>query len=208
MLLNNRPFEHFIENIKIPQLSPSRERLLQQLAFYISEKERSGKIAQLNFICTHNSRRSQFAQVWAFVFSRYLKLPIQVFSGGTEATSVHSNVINTLLRTGFKVVKGEGVNNPHYNLIINDQEEIELWSKTFEDSSNPNTGFAAIMVCSDADEACPFVPGSETRIALPFSDPKVADDTAAMEETYLKSCTEIAEQLLYAFKLALELINK
>lgn len=208
MLLNNRPFEHFIENIKNPQLSPSRERPLQQLAIYINEKTRSGKFAQLNFICTHNSRRSQFAQVWAFVLSRYLKLPIQVFSGGTEATAVHSNVINTLLRTGFKVVKGEGLNNPHYNLILDQQEELELWSKTFEDSSNPNTEFAAIMVCSDADEACPFVPGCETRIELPFSDPKVADNTAAMEETYLKSSTEIAEQLFFAFKLALELIDK
>ena len=57
------------------------------------------------------------------------------------------------------------------------------------------------MVCSDADETCPFVPGCETRIALPFTDPKVSDNTATMEATYLKSSTEIAEQLFLLLSL-------
>lgn len=208
MLLNNLPLVQFIENIKNPDLSPSREKLLQQLALYMSEKLKSGKIPQLNFICTHNSRRSQFAQVWAFVFGQYLNLPIEVYSGGTETTAVHPNVINTLNKIGFEISQDDSLNNPHYTLILDQMQHLKLWSKTFEDASSPNSGFAAIMVCSDADEACPFVPGCETRIALPFSDPKVSDDTATMEATYLKSSTEIAEQLFFAFKLAKESINR
>ena len=55
-------------------------------------------------------------------------------------------------------------------------ESIEF-SKVYSDRSNPQTGFAALMVCDEANAACPVVSGAELRLPMPFADPKAADDT-------------------------------
>jgi arsenate reductase len=36
------------------------------------------------------------------------------------------------------------------------------FSKTYDDSFNPQSAFAAILTCSQADGACPFIAGAET----------------------------------------------
>ncbi|MCB0675106.1 MAG: protein-tyrosine-phosphatase, partial [Saprospiraceae bacterium] len=54
------------EEAVIPE---ERRRVLGDLAAYLSEKMKKKKTIPLVFICTHNSRRSQFAQVWASVMA-------------------------------------------------------------------------------------------------------------------------------------------
>ena len=48
------------------------------------------------------------------------------------------------------------------------------------------------MVCNDADQKCPTVPGATDRFAIPFVDPKVSDGTEAEAATYDERCAQIA----------------
>jgi len=49
------------------QININEDRLavLKSLIDYIQSKIDQGQEINLNFICTHNSRRSQFSQIWA-----------------------------------------------------------------------------------------------------------------------------------------------
>ena len=78
---------------------------------------------------------------------------------------------------------------------------MQAFSKTWQDETNPDEVFAAVMTCSQADEACPFVRGAALRVALPYEDPKVADDTPAETERYDERARQIATEMLYLFRL-------
>jgi hypothetical protein len=41
-----------------------------------------------------------------------------------------------------------------------------------------HAGLAALMVCGEADVACPFVKGSSLRVSMPYIDPKTHDNGA------------------------------
>ena len=58
------------------------------------------------------------------------------------------------------------------------------------------------MVCSDADEACPFVPGAELRLSMPYDDPKAFDGTPMEEAKYDERSRQIAREMFFAFKYA------
>jgi arsenate reductase (thioredoxin) len=79
---------------------------------------------------------------------------------------------------------------------------VQLWSKTFDDPANPAAGFGAVMTCSDADENCPFVPGTDLRLAITYDDPKNFDGTPREEEMYRERAVQIGRELLYAFSTA------
>jgi len=53
-------------------------------------------------------------------------------------------------------------------------EAVEF-SKRYDDASNPQKDFAAVMVCSEADASCPFVKGANLRVSMPYLDPKIYD---------------------------------
>ena len=55
------------------------------------------------------------------------------------------------------------------------------------------------MTCTHADENCPFIPGAEKRISLPFEDPKAFDDTSEEAEQYDKRSLQIATEMKYVF---------
>jgi arsenate reductase len=73
------------------------------------------------------------------------------------------------------------------------------FSKLYNDATNPQDRFIAVMVCGHADENCPFIPNAEKRFALTFDDPKVADDTPEEAATYDAKIIEIGTQLFYLF---------
>src|SRR5690349_18335629 len=86
------------------QIPEERKLLLENLARYISVNLSRHSPVNLVYICTHNSRRSHFGQVWAKVASEFYGIPdVQTYSGGTEATSFNRNAVNTLMRIGFHV---------------------------------------------------------------------------------------------------------
>lgn len=155
--------------------------------------------AELLFVCTHNSRRSQFAQVWAQFFAQANGLSnISCFSGGTETTAVYSSTIAAISRAGLAhkvILEGE---NPHYSLgLAEDMNGITLFSKVYDDASNPQSGFTAIMTCSEADDACPSIPGALIRVPLTYEDPKHSDGSPEEDETYDETCLIIASEMYY-----------
>lgn len=180
-------------------ISENRKAELEVLTQFIQEKKDKNLPVLLNFICTHNSRRSQFSQVWSQVASDYYRIPAQSYSGGVEETAVNERAVASLERFGFKVTKN-GEDNPKYQVQWNvNSEPLVLFSKMYDDSINPSSDFAAIMTCSHADENCPFVAGCEKRIPIRYEDPKNFDDTPLESALYDYRSFEIATELFYIF---------
>ena len=172
----------------IPQ---ERKELLQEVAEYIGSELRQNDSVKLNFICTHNSRRSHLSQIWTQTAAAHYGIGgVQTFSGGTEATAFNPRAVAAVERAGFHV-KNPGGDNPKYKVkYAEDSEPMTCFSKTFDDPSNPSQDFAAIMTCSDADENCPFVPGTSFRKAVTYRDPKESDGTDQEKETYDERCLQ------------------
>lgn len=182
-------------------IPPQRKELLQKIASYIVTKQKENKPVNLVYICTHNSRRSHYGQVWAKVASEYYDVKnVNTFSGGTEATAFNINAINALRRVGFDIKPMSIEKNPVY-LVLYDEKEppIRCFSKVYDDPKNPQKEFAAIMTCSDAEENCPFIPGVEVRIGTTYDDPKAFDGTSLQDEKYDERCKQIALETLYVF---------
>ncbi len=183
----------------IDNIPESRKEILDELSVYISEKSKLGEEIKLNFICTHNSRRSHMAQLWAQVAASYYEIGnVHTFSGGTEATAFNPNAVAAMERAGFQIVKGVGGTNPKYQVSFSRMGPgMVVYSKKYDDVINPSTGFAAIMTCSEADEACPIVRGAANRIPLHYEDPKLFDGTDQQEAKYDERCRQIAIEMLY-----------
>lgn len=174
---------------------------LQKLAEWIAGRHKKGVVANLNFICTHNSRRSQFAQTLCHVVQKWMNVTyVNSYSGGTEVTACNERTIKTLERIGLNI-HSEGDNNPIYTISDNQLDiNIQLWSKQYDNEVNPREGFAAIMTCDHADENCPFIPGAEIRIPLTYVDPKYSDDTDEESAAYDHTCKIIATDKIRLFR--------
>jgi len=184
---------------KIPQ---ERKLILNEIRSYVAQSIVQKDNCQLLFVCTHNSRRSQLAQVWAKIASEYFGVKqelLQTYSGGTEVTACNERTIKALSRVGFSVVSDGSATNPRYTLNTMNNASLQLFSKKYNSESNPTKGFAAVMVCSQADETCPFINGCEKRISLGYVDPKRSDGTADEAATYDETSKEIAREMLYVF---------
>jgi protein-tyrosine-phosphatase len=182
-------------------ISVERKIQLNEIAEYISGKVRESEPVNLTFICTHNSRRSQMSQLWAQTAALHYRIPgIRCFSGGTEATAIHPAAVTALKKAGFQIDPDGIGSNPVYRVTYaNGIEPVELFSKKFSDQVNPQGGFLAIMTCSDADEACPIVPGAAARFSIPYEDPKVADNKPEEALRYDERCQQIATEMVYLF---------
>jgi protein-tyrosine phosphatase/arsenate reductase len=181
-----------------------RKEILAKISTYIQSKIAQKEPIQLMYVCTHNSRRSHFGQIWAAVAANYYSIPnLSTFSGGTEATTLHPNAIQALQTTGFDISTAEETTNPHYSVRFGDGDEAQTtcFSKVYDATSNPTTNFAAIMNCSDAETNCPFIPGVELRISTTYDDPKAFDHTPEQAAKYLERSNQIAVECLYVFSL-------
>jgi arsenate reductase (thioredoxin) len=179
-------------------IASDRKVELKEVADFISEKLKGNGSVKLNFICTHNSRRSHLAQIWTQTAAAYYGLDgVETFSGGTEATAFNPRAVAAIERAGFQV-KNPGGENPAYEVQYSEHiTPMKCFSKTFDDPANPDQQFAAIMTCSDADENCPFVPGTSFRKPVTYGDPKESDGTDAEEKTYDERCRQIAREMLF-----------
>lgn len=178
-----------------------RKILLNSFASYIQIKLSEDTPIALNFICTHNSRRSHISQIWMAAFAHFFGMDqIVTYSGGTEATAFNPRAVAAMERAGFQIANPGG-ENPHYMVSFAEHVPgIECFSKTYDDPFNPAKGFAAIMTCSHADENCPFIPGASFRLALTYEDPKISDNTPQETEHYDERVRQIGRELFYAMK--------
>lgn len=181
---------------KIP-VPTHRKVVLEEVAAYVREKLASGQTPRLNFICTHNSRRSQFSQIWAQTAAAYFGIEVDCFSGGVELTAFNERAVASLIRSGF-TIEQEGVNNPKYRVsFAANSPSILAYSKLIDETPSP---FAAVMTCADADENCPFIPAAEKRIPLRYEDPKAFDDTPQEVEKYDERSLQIASEMYSIFQ--------
>ncbi len=110
-----------------------------------------GDRSRVLFLCTHNSARSQMAEG----LLRHLAGDhFEAMSAGTEATHVRPLAIRAMKEIGID---------------ISGQE-----SKTLERYLEEPLDHV-ITVCDDANEACPFFPGAQSRLHWSFEDPSTAE---------------------------------
>lgn len=197
-------FQNLSKTIEIiSQISVSEERKvgIQPLVEYIQKKVNSNEVIRLNFICTHNSRRSHLSQIWAQTMAFHFGIKsIFCYSGGTEATAMFSKVGEILANQGFEIQQLSEAENPVYAIKYSENEApIIAFSKTYFDDFNPKTNFGAIMTCNSADEGCPMVFGAEARFPIKYEDPKAFDGTAEMNEKYTERSLQIASEMYYVF---------
>lgn len=187
-----------LQNLKI---STERKVELQLLINFVQTKVSARENINLNFICTHNSRRSHLSQVWAQTAAHYFNIRnVFCYSGGTEATAMFPMAAKTLANAGFQIVKLSEENNPVYSIKYAENEHpIVGFSKTYDNQFNPQSEFAAIMTCNNADVGCPFIPGAEKRIPIKYDDPKAFDNTPQQAEKYQERSNQIASEMLYVF---------
>lgn len=193
--------EQVIKGLNPQTISTERKAILQPLTEFIQSKVSNQQDIRINFICTHNSRRSHLSQVWAQTLAYHFNIKnVFCYSGGTESTALFPIVAETLRNSGFQIKTISKSENPVYSIKYTyNQHPIIGFSKRLDDDFNPKSEFVAIMTCDSANEACPFVPGAEKRIPITFEDPKAFDNTPQQAEKYNERSLQIATELFYVF---------
>ena len=182
------------------RISLERKFLLEKIATFIQGKKDADLPIQLVYVCTHNSRRSHFGQIWAAVAADYHGVKnVSTFSGGTEATAFNPNAIEALIGLGFEITTSDVSSNPRYDVDFGGLNASICFSKVYDDTNNPSSNFATIMTCGDAEENCPFIPGVELRIGTTYDDPKAFDGTEQQNEKYTERALQIGLETLYVF---------
>jgi len=190
-------------------INNERKFLLENLSQYISQKQKNNEPTQLVVICTHNSRRSHIGQIWLAAAATFYGVKnVHTYSGGTEATAFNPRAVSALQRVGFEIITKElESENPTYFASFGfSQTPIKMFSKKYDHIENPKDDFACIMVCSDANENCPFIPGTEGNFSLTFDDPKAFDGTDLETEKYDERVKQIGREIFYVMS-QVELMN-
>jgi arsenate reductase len=178
-----------------------RKETLRSLAKVIRDTIRSGQAAYLNFICTHNSRRSHMAQLWAQAAAHFYEVEnVLCLSGGTEATAFNPRAVQAMENVGFSITRIKDGSNPVYEVrYAANISPVIAFSKKYDDPFNYAGDFTAVMTCAHADDNCPIVSGASTRIAITYDDPKETDGTPYETDRYAERVTEIGCEMLYVF---------
>jgi arsenate reductase len=182
-------------------ISAERLAFLKPLVDYIQQKKEANEPIRLNFICTHNSRRSHLSQIWAQTMAYHFGVQnVFCYSGGTEATAMYPKVAETLQNQGFQIQQLAGTENPVYAVkFAQNEAAIICFSKTYQNEFNPAGQYGAILTCNNADEGCPVVIGAEARFPVKYNDPKAFDNTDLQTEKYAERSLEIAQEMWWVF---------
>ncbi|WP_454047509.1 protein-tyrosine-phosphatase [Chryseobacterium sp. Marseille-Q8038] len=196
--------ENILKTIQLfstDNISEERKTFLQPLADFIKSKIEADQAIYLNFICTHNSRRSHLSQIWAQAMAYHFGIKnVFCYSGGTEATAMFPKVAEILSSQGFDIQKLSETENPVYAVKYAPNEApVICFSKEYNHKFNPKNRFAAIMTCDNADEGCPLVIGAEARFPVKYTDPKVSDNTPQQAQVYTERSLQIGTEMFYVF---------
>lgn len=192
-----------------------------RLADWIAGNFRPGEPLSIVVVCTGNSRRSILGATLGNVASAHFGMPeVRFSSGGTDPSAFNPRTVNALRAVGIEVSPTgdlaspgpDGEPNPIYRIRWGagggaSAEAIEF-SKRYDDPSNPRSGFAALMVCDEADASCPSVPGASLRLSIPFADPKEADGTPEEASRYAERRDDLARLMARALSRAKERLNR
>ena len=189
-------------------IEEDRQELLSEIAGLISTLRKENKRPNLLIICTHNSRRSQLAEVWIRIATDYFGISsLYSYSGGTEVTAFNPRMVKALARAGLHINQKKNSDNPKYSIHWQ-QEQSEpqlMFSKKYNDAFNPQSGLIALMVCDHADQNCPIIPNADARFSVQYEDPKYADDTLEEGKVYDSKVREIGREMLFLMRKVKEL---
>ena len=125
--------------------------------------------AKVLFLCTGNSARSQMAEAF---LRHYAGDRFEVYSAGMEPKGINPYTVRVMEERGLSL-------DGHRSKPL-----TEYMSKMDFDY--------LIIVCSDADERCPFFPGMGQRMHWGFEDPAAF---AGSEEEILAKFREVRDQI-------------
>jgi arsenate reductase len=176
----------------------------EQLVAWIVRNYQPGQSLGVIIICTGNTRRSMLGATMGNIAAAYYGLDIRFASGGTAPDAFNSRAIATLKEigvdiepTGQEAPPGTaGRANPIYRLQWGKGLETLEYSKKYTDARNPKEGFAAMLVCSEADASCPKVTGASIRIPVPYLDPKAFDGAPFEAAKYAERRDDIGRFML------------
>ena len=178
------------------------------LVDWIVKNYRADKPLGVVVICTGNTRRSMLGATMGNVAAAYTGLPnVRFYSGGTAPDAINPRTIATLREigigiepTGKEAPRGKGgLANPIYRVQWGKGLETTEFSKVYSDAHNPRDGFAALLVCSEAETACPRVTGADARIPVLYLDPKAFDGAPFESAKYAERRDDIGRFMLSAF---------
>jgi protein-tyrosine-phosphatase len=177
----------------------------QKLVEWLVRNYKPVQPLHVTVICTGNSRRSILGATMGNIAAAYYGMPeIRFHSGGTAPTAFNPRTIATLKEIGVEIVptgseatRGEPKTaNPVYSVKWGSGMEATEFSKSYFDATNSQQGFAAVLVCGEADAACPVVKGAAVRISMPYLDPKIYDDSVYEAQKYAERRDDIGRLML------------
>jgi arsenate reductase len=182
------------------------------LVAWIGRNHAPGKPLHITLICTGNSRRSILGATMGNIAAAYYGLPeIRFHSGGTAPSAFNPRSVESLRAigveieaTGREATRGEpSTANPIYRVRWGrpgqaDEPAMETneFSKLYSDEANPREGFAALLVCGEADASCPYVKGASARISMPYLDPKIYDSSPYEAAKYAERRDDIGRLMV------------
>ncbi len=116
----------------------------------------------LVFLCTHNSARSQMAEVLAREDFGSL---LEAHSAGVVAHGVHPMALDSLHRAGLDCSGLES-------------KTIDSLTEALRASGRDVLFDVVVTVCDNAREACPFLPARRLNLHQRFEDPSALDGSA------------------------------
>lgn len=186
-------------------IDPTHRHAGDELAKWLSANYQAGKPLSVIVVCTGNSRRSILGSSMGNLAAAYYGLEdIRFYSGGTSPSAFDKRTIATLQDIGFEIAatgneakRGAAeLPNPIFRVAWGQGLEAVEFSKHYADESNPHQNFAALMVCTEADEGCPFVQGAGSRLSMPYQDPKAYDDSPVEAAKYAERRDDIGRLML------------
>lgn len=98
---------------------------------------------------------------------------VRFYGAGTAPSEFNPRTVEALRAFGLRVEPSSeaGEANPIYRVAWGDDESAFAveFSKALGAAALPITEFAPVMVCDEADTACPFVPEAALWVSMPFA---------------------------------------
>ncbi|WP_169977686.1 low molecular weight phosphatase family protein [Tautonia rosea] len=202
----------YVEHLAGEEARIAHPEMAEALGSWIARNRERGKASPVIVVCTGNSRRSMLGSTMGNIIASFVGYSeVRFSSGGTSPTAFNPRTIAALRAIGL-VIEPTGVerdreesmeSNPVYRVrwgtvAGNPETEAIEFSKRYDDARNPRSGFAALMVCDEADAGCPVVPGASIRLSIPFADPKEADGTPEESARYAERRDDLGRWMFHA----------
>jgi arsenate reductase (thioredoxin) len=178
---------------------------VNKLAEWIAARWKPSDSVHVITTCTGNSRRSILCSTMGNVAAAYYGFEnVHFHSGGTVPSAFNTRTIATLKDIGFEIestgheaTRGENkVPNPVYRVVWGQGLECLEFSKSYKDKSNPQSDFAVILVCAEADAECVTVPEASLRLSMTLIDPKLYDDSSLESKKYAERRDDVGRTLM------------